>query len=212
MSLYFPEPYERFVGTAIAEVDLSNYVTKSDLKGVTGIDTSKVASKTALALLKTIVLKLDIDKVIIVSDDLRKLSKVEDKNVIKKKLYGKFGPKSMVKMLKLKVVVKQPLKDNMLETKKALKKGLKKLTKFLNTAEQPKTTSHKTKNTDFENKILGVTGLVVTAAANIKVTNIENEYLVLLIWPPNLLSSGRLQSLRVKYLILLIKSSNLIPI
>ena len=93
MSLYFPERYERFVGTAIAEVDLSNYVTNADSKGVTSINRSKLASKTELPVLKIKVVKFDIDKLILVSGDLRKLSKVVDNNVIKKKMYDKFGPK-----------------------------------------------------------------------------------------------------------------------
>ena len=85
MSLYFPERYERFVGTAIAEVDLSNYVTNADSKGVTSINRSKLASKTELPVLKIKVVKFDIDKLILVSGDLRKLSKVVDNNIIIKK-------------------------------------------------------------------------------------------------------------------------------
>ena len=42
--------------------DLSNYVKKTDLKNVTGIDTSKLAAKSDLVSLKAKVDKLDIDK------------------------------------------------------------------------------------------------------------------------------------------------------
>ena len=122
MSLYFPERCERFVGTAIAEVDLSNYVTNADSKGVTSINRSKLASKTELPVLKIKVVKFDIDKLILVSGDLRKLSKVVDNNVIKKKCMTNLTQKSMVFILKFQVVVKQSLKSNMPETKKALRK------------------------------------------------------------------------------------------
>ena len=42
MSEYFPEPkYSR--GRVKVELDLSNYATKTELKNVTGVDTSKFA-------------------------------------------------------------------------------------------------------------------------------------------------------------------------
>ena len=44
------------------ELDLSNYVTKADLKNATGVDASKFAKKVDLANLKSKVDKLDIDK------------------------------------------------------------------------------------------------------------------------------------------------------
>ena len=40
MSQYFPKPYEPFREYINVKVDLSNYATKSDLKNVTGTDTS----------------------------------------------------------------------------------------------------------------------------------------------------------------------------
>ena len=51
-----------------------------------------------------------------------KLSKVVDNNVIKKKCTTNLAQKSMVFILKFQVVVKQSLKSNMPETKKALRK------------------------------------------------------------------------------------------
>ena len=62
MSQYFPKPYEPFDGEINVKVDLSNYVTKTNLKNVTGIDTSKLAAKSDLVSLKAKVYKLDIDK------------------------------------------------------------------------------------------------------------------------------------------------------
>ena len=41
--MYFPESYNRSKKIKV-ELNLSNYVTKSDLKNVTGTDTSKFAT------------------------------------------------------------------------------------------------------------------------------------------------------------------------
>ena len=46
MSQYFPKPFRSFGGNINVEVDLSNYVTKSDLKNVAHVDTSCFALKT----------------------------------------------------------------------------------------------------------------------------------------------------------------------
>ena len=73
MSQYFPKPYEPFGGYINVKVDLSNYATKSDLKNATGVDTSKLASKSNLANLKTEAGKLDIDKFKNVPTNLRNL-------------------------------------------------------------------------------------------------------------------------------------------
>ena len=62
MSQYFPKPYEPFGWDINVKVDLSNYVTKDDIKNITHVDTSSFALKTNLANLKTEVDKLDIDK------------------------------------------------------------------------------------------------------------------------------------------------------
>ena len=42
---YFPELYIQSKSKIKFELDLSNYATKSDLKGATGIDTLKFAKK-----------------------------------------------------------------------------------------------------------------------------------------------------------------------
>ena len=68
-------------------VDLFNYATKADLKNATGIDTSKLAAKSDLASLKAEVDKLDIDKLIPVPLDLRKLSDLVKNDVNKKTVY-----------------------------------------------------------------------------------------------------------------------------
>ena len=64
MNQYFPKPYEPFGGNINAKVDLSNYVKKTDIKNISHVDTSSFALKTNLAILKTEVDKLDIDKLV----------------------------------------------------------------------------------------------------------------------------------------------------
>ena len=61
MSEYFPA-VKSLGGRVNVELDLSNYATKVDLKNATGVDTSKFAKKVDLSNLKSIVDKLDIDK------------------------------------------------------------------------------------------------------------------------------------------------------
>ena len=89
MSQYFPKPYEPFGGDINVKVDLSNYVTKTDLKNISQIDVSSYALKSNLASLKTEVDKLDIDKLTSVPIDLAKLSIVVKNDVVKKTEYDK---------------------------------------------------------------------------------------------------------------------------
>ena len=53
MSQYFPKPYEPFGGDINVKVDLSNYVTKTDLKNVTHAHVSSFTLKSNLASFKT---------------------------------------------------------------------------------------------------------------------------------------------------------------
>ena len=82
MSQYFPKPFRSFGGNINVKVDLSNYATKTDLKIVTHVDTSRFALKTNLAGLKTEVDKLGIDKLVPISVDLSKLSDVVKNDVL----------------------------------------------------------------------------------------------------------------------------------
>ena len=84
MSQYFPKPLRSFGGNINVKVDLSNYVTKTDLKNVTYVDTSSFALKTDLANLITEVYKLDIEKLVPVPVDLSKLCYVVKNDVVKK--------------------------------------------------------------------------------------------------------------------------------
>ena len=84
MSQYFPKPYETFGGDINVKVDLSNYVTKTDIKNILHVDTSSFALKSNLASLKAKVHKLDIDKLVPAPVDLNKLSDVVRNDVVKK--------------------------------------------------------------------------------------------------------------------------------
>ena len=89
MSQYFPKMFKSFGGNINVKVDLSNYVTKTDLKNVTHVDTSSFALKTNLASLKTEVDKLDIDKLAPVPVDLSKLIDVVQNDVAKEAVWGR---------------------------------------------------------------------------------------------------------------------------
>ena len=83
----YPKPHKAFDKCIKIKVDLSNYVTKTDLKNVTHVDTSSFALKANLANLKTEVDKLDIDKLVPVPTDLSKLSNVVKNDAVKKTVY-----------------------------------------------------------------------------------------------------------------------------
>ena len=89
MSQYFPKTFKSFGGNINVKVDLSNYVTKTDLKNVTHVDTSSFALKTNLASLKTEVDKLDIDKLAPVPVDLSKLIDAVQNDVAKEAVWGR---------------------------------------------------------------------------------------------------------------------------
>ena len=72
MSQYFAKPCEPFGRNTKVELDLSNYATKADSNGATGVDTSNLASKSKLAKLKAEVDKIDIGKLNTVPVDLSK--------------------------------------------------------------------------------------------------------------------------------------------
>ena len=84
MSQYFPKLFNSHFGDSIkVKIDLSYYATKTDIKNISNVDTSRFALKTNLASLKTEVDKLDIVKLIPIPADLSKLSNAV-KNVVKK--------------------------------------------------------------------------------------------------------------------------------
>ena len=79
ISKYFPKPYEPLGGDINIKVDLSNYATKAVIKNITHVDTSGFALKSNLANLKTVVDKLDIDKLKILPNNLSDLKTKLDK-------------------------------------------------------------------------------------------------------------------------------------
>ena len=93
MSQYFPKTYEPFGGDINVKVDLSFYTAKADIKIFSHVDTSSFALKRNLANLKTKVDKLDVDKLVLVSVDLSKLSDVVKNDVVKKAVYNKLVAK-----------------------------------------------------------------------------------------------------------------------
>ena len=93
MSQYLPKPYRTFGVNVKIELDLSSYITKTDLKNATGVDTSKLAAKPDLASLKAKVDKIDVDKLKTVPVDLSTLSNVGNNEVIKKTVYDKLFAK-----------------------------------------------------------------------------------------------------------------------
>ena len=93
MSKYYPEPFRSFGRNINVKVDLSNFATKADIKNSSNVDTSSFALKTNLANLKSEVDKLDIDKLVPLPIDLRKLRKVVKNDVVKKTMHGKLVAK-----------------------------------------------------------------------------------------------------------------------
>ena len=78
MSEYFPKPKSLGANVKV-ELDLSNYVTKTDFKNATGVDTSDFAKKADLANLKSDVDKLEIDKLKNLPSGLSSLKNKVDK-------------------------------------------------------------------------------------------------------------------------------------
>ena len=81
-------PYKRSSSNVKVELDLTNYAAKTDLKNITHVDVSSFASKTNLAVLKTEVDKIDVDKLKTVPVDLAKLTNAVENDLVKKTVYN----------------------------------------------------------------------------------------------------------------------------
>ena len=167
MSQYFPKPFNSYFDDSIkAEIDLSNYTTKVDIKNLSQVDTSSLALKANLASLKTEVDKLAIDKLVPIPVDLSKLSNVVKNDVFKKTLYNKLVAK----------VDNTDTSDFVLKTNYSTK-----ITeienKIPNTSDLVKKTNYNTKIIELENKIPDISNLATKTA----LTTVENKYLVLVI-------------------------------
>ena len=88
MRQYFPKPHEPFGGHINGKVDLSNYVTKTDLKNVSHVEVSNFSLKSNLASLKT-----EVHKLVVIPVDLSKLSDIVKNDVVKKTEYNKLVAK-----------------------------------------------------------------------------------------------------------------------
>ena len=84
---YYP-PYKSSSNNVKVELDLTNYVTKTDLKNITHVDVSSFASKNNLAALKTEVDKIDTDKLKTAPTDLAKLTNAIENDVVKRTDYN----------------------------------------------------------------------------------------------------------------------------
>ena len=94
MSQYFPKSFNSHFGDSIkVKIDPSNYAAKTDIKNISHADTSSFVLKTNLANLKTEVDKLDIDKLIPIPVELRKLGDVVKNYVVKKTVCNKLVAK-----------------------------------------------------------------------------------------------------------------------
>ena len=94
MSQYFPKPFNSHFGDSTkVKIDLSNYATKTNIKNISHVDTSRFALKTNLASLTTEIDKLDIDKLVSIPVDLSKLSDVVKNAVVRKTVHDKLAAK-----------------------------------------------------------------------------------------------------------------------
>ena len=158
---------------------LSNSATKTDLKIVTHVDTSRFTLKKNLASLKTEVDKLDLGKLAPVPVDLSKLSNVVKNDVVKKTVYDKligkvnnidtsdFALKTKYNTDKTELEKKIPDETDFVKQVK--------LTELENKIPDISNLATKTALTTVENKIPSVSNLVKKTDYNTKVTEIENK-------------------------------------
>ena len=165
MSQYF-SPYRSSGRNIKVELDLSNYATKTELKNVTHVDVSSFASKTNLASLKTEVDKLDIAKLVPVSNDLAKLSNVV-KNDVKKTEYDKLVTKvNGIDTTNFVLKTKYEKDGSNFEDK------INKIDKKIpDVSDLVKKTDFNSKITEVDGKIPSITGLATSSA----LTTVENK-------------------------------------
>ena len=160
MSEYFPKLLRSYGENIKVKIDLSNYVTKADIKNIAHVDTSNFASKTNLANLKTEVDKLDIGKLKTVPVDLSKLSNVVKNEVIKKTEYNKLVNK-VNNIDTSGFILKTKYDADKLELEK----------KIPDTSNLVKKSDYNTKISEIESKIPSISGLATTSA----LTAVENK-------------------------------------
>ena len=151
---------------------------KTDIKNISHVDTSIFALKTNLANLKTEVDKLDIDKLVPVSVDLRKLSDVVKTDLVKKTVHDKLVAKvnnidTSEFVLKTYNTDKTELENKITDVSNLVKKT--KLTELESKIPDISNLATKTALTTVENKISSVSNLVKKTDYNTKITDIENK-------------------------------------
>ena len=183
MSQCFP-PYETSSKDIKVELDLSNYVTKTDLKNVTHVDVSSYALKSNLAALKTEIGKIDTDKLKTVPDDLAKLSNVVKNDSVKKtefipiknKVDG-IDTKNFVPRTKFEKDIKD-LDDTIYQVEKRIPDVSGLATKSSITSLLP-TSTFNSKITEVENKIKTVNNKILTTSTGLatktELTAVENK-------------------------------------
>ena len=184
MSEYFPKSFRSFGRNISIKVDLSNCATKTDLKNLTHVDTSRFALKTNLSNLKTEVDKLDIDKLAPVPFDFSKLSDVVKNGIIKKIVYDKLVAK--VNNIDTNDFV---LKTKYNTDKTKLEKKIPNVTDFFK----------KVRLTELENKVPDISNLATKTA----LTTVENKI-------PNVSNLVKKQTITQKLLKLKINLINII--
>ena len=183
MSQCFP-PYDTSSKDIKVELDLSNYVTKTDLKNATHVDVSCYALKSNLAALKTEIGKIDTDKLKTVPDDLAKLINVVKNDAVKKTEFIPIKNKvdgidtnNFVPKTKFEKDIKD-LDDTIYQVEKRIPDVSGLATKSSITSLLP-TSTFNNKITEVENKIKTVDNKILTnttgLATKTELTAVENK-------------------------------------
>ena len=184
MSQYFLKQYEPFGGDINVKVDLSNYATKADIKNISHVDTSNFALNTNLASLKADVDKLDIDKLVPVPVDLRKLIGVVKNDVVKKTKYDKLVSKvdnidtSGIVLETNYNIDKTKLENKIPDVTDFVKKV--KLAELENKIPDIRNLATKIALTTVENKMPDVSNLMKKTDCNTKVIEIEINVIIII--------------------------------
>ena len=134
---------------------------KTDLKNVTHVGVSSFASKTNLAIIKTEVDKLDIDKLVPIPNDLAKLSIVVKNDIVKKTEYGQLvGKVNNIDTTNFEKDVSD-FEDKISK----IEKNIPDVSDFV------KKTDFNSKISEIEGKIPSISGL----ATNLALTVVENK-------------------------------------
>lgn len=102
-----PEPYSHSNNKTKVDLSLSNYATKSDLKGVTSIKPSKSAKKTHFFNLKSDVDRLDVGKPETTPTEKSNVRNVVKKHVIYKTVYDGLVKNILIILIQQRMFLKK---------------------------------------------------------------------------------------------------------